>query len=126
MSKSLPVEIENGWLEREGPVVLGTVDASGVPNLVYASIVSRMKDGRVAVADNYFSKTLANIHRGSRASILFITKAHKSYQIKGTLEYCTEGPLYEEMLTWADPKHPRRGVAVLNVEEAFSGSDKLA
>jgi len=126
MSRSLPTEIENGWLEREGPVVLGTSDASGVPNLIYASIVDRMKDGRIAVADNYFDKTLANIRNGSKASVLFITKARKSYQIKGTLEYCTEGPLYDEMVTWADPKHPRRGVAILNVEEAFSGSNKLA
>lgn len=125
MNNQLPDEISNAWMEREGPVVMGTINSNGVPNLIYASIVNRMKDGRIAVVDNYFDKTLANIKAESKASILFIAKNHKAYQIKGSLQYCTEGALYNEMMTWADPKHPRKGVAILNAEEFFRGKDKL-
>lgn len=125
MNNQLPDEISNAWMEREGPVVMGTINSNGVPNLIYASIVNRMKDGRIAVVDNYFDKTLANIKAGSKASILFIAKNRKAYQIKGSLQYCTEGALYNEMMTWADPKHPRKGVAILNAEEFFRGKDKL-
>jgi predicted pyridoxine 5'-phosphate oxidase superfamily flavin-nucleotide-binding protein len=126
MIEQLPGEVVKAWEEREGPVVLATVDGNGKPNAIYATIVKRMADGRLAVADNFFDKTLANIRAGSRASILFITNARKSYQVKGSIEYCTQGPLYEEMLGWADPRHPRKGVAVLNSEEIFRGKDRLA
>jgi len=102
------------------------VDRRGMPNAIYAGMVNRMADGRLAVADNYFAKTKANIDAGTRASILFITKGHKSYQVKGSVEYQTAGPLYQEMLSWASPKHPRKGVVVVNTEEMYRGKDKLA
>jgi predicted pyridoxine 5'-phosphate oxidase superfamily flavin-nucleotide-binding protein len=125
MSTRLPNEVIAAWQDREGPVVLTTVNSDGVPNSIYASVVSMTADGRIAVADNYFDKTIANIRVGSKSGILFITKDHKSYQIKGGIEYCSKGPLYDEMLSWADPKHPRKGVAVLNTEEVYQGKDKL-
>jgi predicted pyridoxine 5'-phosphate oxidase superfamily flavin-nucleotide-binding protein len=78
------------------------------------------------VADNYVDKTIANIRNGSKASILFIAKNRKSYQIKGAIEYHSEGPLYQEMLGWADPVHPRKGVAILNSEEVYQGKKRLA
>jgi uncharacterized protein len=124
--KQLPQEVVQAWSEREGPVVFTTVNSESIPNAIYASMVNRMSDGRIAVADNYFDKTISNIQEGSRASILFITRNHKSYQIKGTIEYHREGPLFEEMLTWADPKHPRKGVAIIIPEELFQGGTRLA
>ena len=122
----LPEEVASAWLEREGPLVLTTVDDNGMPNAIYAGIAKMIADGRIAVADNYFYKTIANIHNKCTASILFITKNRKSYQIKGRIDYHSEGPLYEEMLTWADPKHPRKGVAVMNPEEVYKGKERLA
>jgi len=125
MALPLCDEIAQAWCEREGPVVLATVSGDGTPNAIYATIVSRMADGRLAVADNYFVKTKANIDSGSRASVLFMTKQGKAYQVKGRLEYHADGPLHAEMLIWADAKHPRKGVAILNAEEGFAGSKKL-
>jgi hypothetical protein len=29
------------------------------------------------------------------------------------------------MLAWADPKHPRKGVAIVNTETVFKGKEKL-
>jgi uncharacterized protein len=113
------------WKEREGPVVLVTVDGERIPNAIYASIAHVLSDGRLAVADNYFEKTKSNIENGTKASLLFITKNRKAYQIKGAIDYFAGGPLYEEMLTWADPKHLRKGVAVLNAQQIFRGKDRL-
>lgn len=125
MSIALPQQVVRAWAEREGPVVLVTVDEVGMPNAIYASIAHRMADGRLAVADNYFSKTAANVRKGGAAGILFITKGHTAYQVKGRVEYYTDGPLYDEMLTWADPAHPRKGVAVINTDEVYSGSQRI-
>lgn len=126
MSIQLPEEVSNGWEMREGPLVFSTVDSSGMPNSIYASMVHRIHDGRIAVADNYFNKTENNIGCNTKGSVLFITKAHKSYQIKGTIAYYTTGPLYEDMLTWADQKHPRKGVAIVTPEAVYRGGDQLA
>jgi predicted pyridoxine 5'-phosphate oxidase superfamily flavin-nucleotide-binding protein len=127
MVKKLPDEVINAWQEREGPLVLVTVSENGTPNAIYASIVKIIADGRIAVADNYFDKTKSNIDMGNcKVSALFITKEHKSYQVKGNVEYHIQGSLYEEMLTWADSKHPRKGVAIVNCEEVYRGKDRLA
>jgi uncharacterized protein len=125
MIKQLPEEVLAAWKEREGPVVLVTIDGERMPNAIYASNAHLMSDGKPAVADNYFEKTKTNIENGTKATLLFITKNRKAYQVKGTVEYQTKGPLHEEMLTWADPKHPRKGVAILNTETIFKGKEKL-
>ena len=125
MLKQLPDEVLAAWKEREGPVVLVTVDKRHTPNAIYASITHLMSDGRLAVTDNYFFKTKANIDARAKACLLFITKNRKAYQIKGNIDYHTSGPLYEEMLAWSDPKHPRKGVAILNAHEVYRGKDKI-
>lgn len=121
----LPQEVSAAWEKREGPVIFTTVGPDGEPNAVYASIVHKIKDGRIAITDNYFDKTLTNLSSGKRVSVLFITGGGTSYQIKGTAEYYTSGRLYDDMMTWADPKHPRKGVAVINHQEVYRGSEKL-
>jgi predicted pyridoxine 5'-phosphate oxidase superfamily flavin-nucleotide-binding protein len=126
MNVRLPDEVVQAWEARNGPVVLCTVNGNHVPNAIYASITSRMKDGRFAVVDNFFHKTQQNILSGSRASFLFITKAGKAYQVVGSVEYCTSGPLYDEMRSWAEPSLPRVGVAIINAEAVFSGKEQLA
>ena len=125
MNAKLPAELLNAWNDREGPVILTTVDAVGTPNSIYAGIAHLTSDGRLAVTDNYFFKTKANIDARTKACLLFITKQGNAYQIKGTIDYHTIGPLYDEMLLWSDPKHPRKGVAVLNALEVFRGSEKV-
>ncbi|NLG29101.1 MAG: pyridoxamine 5'-phosphate oxidase family protein [Chloroflexi bacterium] len=121
----LPDVVLEAWKERKAPVVLTTVDTDGVPNAIYASCARLWGTDRIVVADNYFNKTLANIKSGSKGSLLFITEERKAYQVKGTLEYLTSGEIYEDMLTWVDPKHPRRAAAVLHVEQVYNGATRL-
>ncbi|MBN1129607.1 MAG: pyridoxamine 5'-phosphate oxidase family protein [Chitinispirillaceae bacterium] len=126
MTIPLPDEVLAAWKEREGPVVLVTVDDDHIPNAIYASIAHLMSDGRLAVTDNYFFKTKANIDAKTAACLLFITNDRKAYQIKGTIDYHTSGPLFEEMLAKSNPKYPRKGVALLNARKVFRGKDQIA
>jgi len=122
---SIPEEVSKEWENRNGPIVLATVDKDGIPNAIYATCVSKFSEDTLVVADNYFSKTKANIFAGSKGSLLFITKEKKSFQIKGTIEYHTEGEIFTDMKKWNPEKLPGNAAAALKVEEVYSGAEKL-
>lgn len=121
----LPKIVSQAWEQREGPIVLTTVDREGNPNAIYASCVRKVSEDILVVADNFFNKTRANIMAGSQASLLFITKEGKSYQVKGHIEYYTEGPVFDEMKQWNPAKLPGHAAAALKVEYVFSGGELL-
>ncbi len=121
----LPEEVSKEWENRKGPIVLSTVNKEGVPNSIYATCVSKYDEETLVVANNFFSKTLENITAGSTGSILFLTKENKSYQIKGTIEYHKDGPVFDDMKKWNPKKHPGHAAAALKVEAVYSGAKKL-
>lgn len=121
----IPEEVKEAWGKREGPVILTTVDTSGMPNVIYVTCVSLYGDDRLVVADNYFDKTRKNIKAGSKGAALFITSDKKAFQLKGSLEYHTDGPVYDDMKKWNPPKHPGNAAAALVVEDACSGARQL-
>lgn len=122
----LPTRIREAWNELDGPPVLATVDAQGAPNIIYATCVNFYGEDRVVVADNYFNKTRQNLLKGGRkGSLLFICKGGKAYQIKGSLEYLTQGEIFDHMKTWNPAKHPGHAVAVLQVEECYCGGERV-
>ena len=122
----LPEIVSQAWDRRHGPIVLATVDSMGGPNIIYATCVRRYGEDKIVIADNYFSKTQANILAGSKGALLLITDDHKAYQIKGAFEYLTSGEIFDDMKTWLDPKHPGHAAVVLHVEQVFSGATQLA
>jgi len=122
---SLPESILQAWEDRDGPVILATVNPEGVPNIIYATCVSLFGNDRIVVADNYFDKTRKNLLKGGVGSLLFITKAGKAYQVKGVLEYHKEGEVFEHMKTWNPSKHPGHAAAAIKVEKAYSGAEEI-
>ncbi|MFO8036650.1 MAG: pyridoxamine 5'-phosphate oxidase family protein [Anaerolineales bacterium] len=122
---ALPEKVSQAWEHRSGPIVFSTVNEEGIPNAIYASCVSKYSEDIIVIANNYFHKTLENIRSGSKGSILFITDGWTSYQIKGAIEYHTEGPIYEDMKRWNPEKRPGHGAAALKVEEVYRGAKKL-
>jgi predicted pyridoxine 5'-phosphate oxidase superfamily flavin-nucleotide-binding protein len=123
---ALPNVVREAWDDRDGPVILATVDGNGVPNIIYASCVGVFGDDRLVVADNYFDKTRRNLQAGAkRGAILFINKSGKAYQAKGALEYHTNGEVFDHMKTWNPEKHPGHAAAALRVEEVYSGAERL-
>jgi uncharacterized protein len=122
---TIPETVRKAWEDREGPCVFTTVDINGTPNSIYVTCLRIYDDSTIAIANNYFNKTLENIKKGCKGSILFITKERKSYQIKGAVKYETSGEIREFMRECLDPKYPVHGVAVLCVEEVFKGAEKI-
>jgi len=121
----LPEAVSKAWEDRKGPVIFTTVNESGTPNAIYVGCVSKFGEDAIVIANNYFSKTQENIFAGSKGSILFITNEGKSYQIKGTIEYHTEGEIFDDMKKWNPSQHPGHGAAAIKVEEVYSGAEKL-
>lgn len=122
---NMPNEVIEAWMEREGPIVLTTVNDDGVTNAIYATCVRLYDSETLIVADNYFQKTKDNILSNIYASILFMSKEGKSYQVKGEIHYFTEGKYFEDMKGWNPTKHPGHAAAVLKVKQVFSGSKQL-
>lgn len=122
----IPEEVSQSWNERKGPIIFTTVDKNDVPNAIYATCVKMIDNDSIVIADNYFDKTRNNILAGSKGSILFITDENKAFQLKGTIEYHKEGPIFDDMKKWNPQKHPGHAAAVLKVEEVYSGAKKLS
>ena len=121
----LPTDVIQAWENHEGPVVLTTVDVEGTPNAIYATCVRLSSDDTLVVADNFFNKTRANILSESKGALLFITNEGKSYQVKGRIEYHTQGPIFDEMKQWNPTRLPGHAAAALRVEQVFSGGEQL-
>ncbi len=124
MSK-IPEKVRTAWEDRDGPVILATVDAEGIPNIIYVTCVGTFGDERVVVADNYFDKTRRNALTGGTGAILFKDKSGKAYQIKGTLEYHTAGDLFDDMKRWNPTQHPGHAALALCAERVFSGAERI-
>ncbi|MEJ2097664.1 MAG: pyridoxamine 5'-phosphate oxidase family protein [Deltaproteobacteria bacterium] len=123
----LPETAVKGWENREGPLVLTTVDSSGMPNTIYVTCVKKIAGDKIVVADNKMYKTRANIKAGSPVSLLYLTKDKKAFQIKGSVSYLTEGDIYDDMKNgWLDKKYPGQAAVVIHVREVYSGAEKLA
>jgi len=121
----IPENILNELKNRQGPAVFATVSADSVPNVVYVGYCEDFDGERLVLADNYFCKTRENIENCKNASVLFINKDFKSFQIKGTLEYHTNGPIFDFMKSWNPSRHPGVAGVALLVDSIYSGSEKL-
>jgi predicted pyridoxine 5'-phosphate oxidase superfamily flavin-nucleotide-binding protein len=122
---ALPEAVSAGFDNHEGPAVFTTADGNGTPNSVYVSCIRKLADDKFVVADNFFNKTRENIRQGSKAAVLFITKDGKSFQVKGSLDYHSSGEVYDGMKEWLSAKLPGVAAVVVNVEEAYSGAERL-
>jgi hypothetical protein len=120
----LPEVVQSALASLKAPVVFTTIDGHGMPNAVYC-MLSKVGSDNVVICDNYFNKTRANIKSGSAGSVLFLSPEMKAYQLKGAIDYVTDGPLYEEIRNNVDPKHPRVAAVVLHVHEVYCGAEKL-
>jgi hypothetical protein len=54
------------------PSIIATIDADGTPNLSYLSQVFYLDDCHVALSNQYFSKTWANIQRNGTATVIVV------------------------------------------------------
>jgi GAF domain-containing protein/predicted pyridoxine 5'-phosphate oxidase superfamily flavin-nucleotide-binding protein len=81
------------------PAVVATASKDGLPNITYLSRVHRVDDERVALSNQFFSKTSRNLAENPRASMLLIDPTTYD-QFRLTLVYeRTErrGPVFERL-----------------------------
>lgn len=121
----LPKIIMENWETKIGAPVVTTVDSKGITNSIYATCVSIYKEEKILVANNYFNKTIKNMKDGCKGNFLFLTKGNKAFQLKGTYSHYTSGPIFDDMKAWNKEGLPGVGVAVLDVEEIYSGGEKI-
>jgi len=81
------------------PATISTVDDGGVPNVSYLSRVLYIDDGHVALTNQFFRKTRANLGSNPHALVMVVDPADGSqYQLQLEFEAShTEGPLFEQL-----------------------------
>ncbi len=81
------------------PSIVGTVDADGVPNVGYLSHVHYVDDDHVALSNQYFSKTIANVRSQGVATVLVLdARTGQQYVLDLTFkEALDSGPIFERM-----------------------------
>jgi len=124
MAKLSPEALQ-AWQNHDERMVLTTISADNTANSIWVICTKLINDEQFVIANNAMHKTLENVQTGSKGVLLYIAPERESYQVKGTLEYYTNGPIYDDMKNWLDPKFPGKGALVLNIEEVFYGAEKV-
>lgn len=68
----IPLDRLTRCFEGAVPAVVATVSAAGVPNITYLSKVHRVDGERIALSNQFFSKTTRNLAENPRASLLLV------------------------------------------------------
>jgi adenylate cyclase len=81
------------------PSIIATCDARGIPNVSYLSQVYYVDDGRVALSNQFFSKTAANVRATGRATVLVVdARSGAQHVLSVAFESSVEaGELFERM-----------------------------
>ena len=121
----MPPEVRE-TLEKQWPIPFATASSDGKPNVVFLGILKIKDDETLLFADNFFNKTATNLAENPWASVVCWTKdPRKSYQIKGTVTFQDEGPIYEEM---AESVRARRSdlnttrAVIFKIEEIYEAN----
>jgi len=81
------------------PAVIATAGADGTPNVTYLSRVRFVDSERIALSNQFFSKTARNLAENPRASVLLIDP-HTYEEYRLTLVYertDRRGPVFERL-----------------------------
>ena len=92
----IPQEIQEFIKGKMGWVATASPD--GVPNSTPKGSVRVIDDGHLVFADLFSCKTRANLKSNPKVAVTVIDgKSLKGYQLKGSAELLTAGPIYDEV-----------------------------
>jgi predicted pyridoxine 5'-phosphate oxidase superfamily flavin-nucleotide-binding protein len=122
---SIPKYVQEFFPGKMGWVA--TASRDGMPNVTPKGTVKVLDDQHVIFADLFSLKTRQNLEQNAKVAVTVIDPAtHKGYQIKGTAELVSSGPLYEEVvagLKQASASLPRpKYVVTISVESVYDQS----
>jgi hypothetical protein len=128
MAKIPSEVIEN--IDELKPFPVATASAEGKPNLIYVSFLRVLDKETLELADNFFFKTRKNLEANPVMAVTFWGEAiDDCYQVKGSVDIETEGPVYDDCVAWvqsANEDMEPKAAAILHVEEVYSGKERLA
>jgi adenylate cyclase len=95
------------------PSIIATASADGAPNISYLSHVAFVDEERVALSDQFFAKTAANIRENPNVAILLVdprdgTQYHLSATYDQSLDH---GDLFDQMATHLRATSAQMGMA---------------
>jgi hypothetical protein len=122
---SIPKYVQDFFPGKMGWVATATKE--GVPNVTPKGTVRVTDDQHVIFADLFSLKTRQNLEQNSHVAVTVIEPGTaKGYQIKGTAELISSGPLYDQMaeqLKQANPSLPSpKYVVKIAVESVYDQS----
>ncbi len=123
MNARITAEIK-AFVEANSPSLVATASKDGVPNVSPKMTILVLDEENLAFADVLSPKTRQNIKENPQVCVLLLNlQERRGYQFKGSAEYVTSGPLYEQVaggLKKAMPTlPPPLGVVKVHVEQIF-------
>jgi adenylate cyclase len=99
------------------PPVIATCSMNGVPHATYLSQLNLVDDEHVALSNQFWSRTTANLAENPRASVLVTdSQTHKTYRLALYFERRdTDGPIFERLRVSIDAI-----AKMMGMEETFS------
>lgn len=81
------------------PSIISTADADGAPNISYLSHVAMVDDEHVALSNQFFAKTAANIRLNPQATLLLVDgRSGEQYRLELIFTHSLqEGPLFDRV-----------------------------
>lgn len=106
---------------------VATASRDGEPNVTPKGTLKLMDEQHVLFADLFSLKTRKNLQENDKVAVTVVdTATAKGYQIKGTAELVSSGPLYDQMaeqLKQSSPSLPSPKYAVkIAVESVYDQS----
>lgn len=75
---------------------VATCSDDGNPNAVPVAFKNVTEDGKLVVGDVFMETTMNNVKANGKVAIsAYDAKTYEGYQVKGTAEYVTEGPVVD-------------------------------
>jgi len=95
------------------PSIIATADGNGVPNISYLSHVAMVDGDHVALSNQFFAKTSANIRLNPQAALVAVN-ARNGAQFRLDLAFAyslDDGPLFEQLSRHLDATSAQVGMA---------------
>jgi hypothetical protein len=93
---SIPQQVQEFFKGKMGWVATSTCD--GQPNVTPKGTVQVLDDQHVAFGDLFSLKTRQNLEQNPKVAVTVIDPGTaKGYQVKGTAELLTSGPLFDKL-----------------------------
>ncbi len=95
------------------PSIISTADADGLPNVSYLSHVAMVDDRHVALSNQFFAKTAANIRLNPHATVLLVDgRTAAQYRLEAVFAYSLdEGPFFDHLSLQLDASSAQVGMA---------------